>query len=172
LKPKTDFLEWREAPHWEDPRLGAAEFEAAFRSEYPAEQFAKPDQPRRGKVAGWIHNRLNQRKHGRRKFLGGLAAGVLALGLYPAATEQSSPEPSFPTGTNTVVHYPTRAVVHRSSDPWKVSRHELQVLGDTHPTDQEIQNYDRRMAAKNPGVYNYEDASAHFLPEGTELKLP
>lgn len=57
-------------------------------------------------------------------------------------------------------------------NPWEVSEHRLHDLGVAHPTDAQIEDYDKLMAHANPDVYAYGGDSSENLAAGTKLKLP
>lgn len=62
--------------------------------------------------------------------------------------------------------------LHPGQNPWTVSEHRLQELGLAHPTDPQIEAYDKAMAQMNPDVYKYAGESSENIPVGTVLKLP
>jgi len=76
-------------------------------------------------------------------------------------------------GHNPEMHEHVRkAVLHSGDNPWTLSEHQLKAQGIAHPTDAQIEAYDKRMAHLNPDVYSYYGDSSYHIPSGTELKLP
>jgi len=69
-------------------------------------------------------------------------------------------------------HHHAEATLREGQNPWSVSDHEEIIHGVAHPTNHQIEDYDRAMAALNPNKYSYFGNSSEHLRTGTKLKLP
>lgn len=67
---------------------------------------------------------------------------------------------------------PNTIHLQEGQNPWTESRHELKLHGNAHPTNAQIEAYDKQMAADNPDVYRYFGDSSEHIPAGTGLRLP
>jgi hypothetical protein len=136
----------------------------------------------------WTLSKNPEKDHQRRKIAGWVAGGIaVAAAAGLAYLEIKGHSVSHPHNPNNTGSGPTgggagagaggnhihTVTLKRGSNPWEISRHQLELHGNSHPTDAQILAYDKKLGRAN-GYKNWNDwakAARHLMPR-MKLKLP